>query len=209
MWEWIGQHSDALNVLLSAAMLVVWISYLQVFLQGFQRQRRPKILISRGGGSGLGAHCLLSNMSAESIYIHSLVAKLNDSDEVTFAAVTDLVGDTADEPKRSLRQATLQGPVAAADFIDVGTFESVLRRAGWTIPLEGADDVADFQPIELELTVLATYCSEDLIVGASRCFGIERADHEWTIKPATADTRQIRSRRQRKALHEAYTDYLN
>lgn len=67
MLEWISEHSDALNVLLSAAMLLVWLGYFEVFLRGYRRERRPKILISRGSGSSLRAHCLLSNMSAEAI----------------------------------------------------------------------------------------------------------------------------------------------
>jgi hypothetical protein len=209
MLAWIGEHSGALNVLLSAAMLVVWLFYLQGFLQSFRRERRPRILINRGGGSGPHAHCLLSNMSAEAIYIHSLVAKLNSADKETFAAVTDLVGSSDDEATFSLKESTLQGPVAAGEFLDVGTFENILRRAGWTTTEQRADTMSKSEPIELELTALATYRSEDLIVGASRRFGIEPGDNDWTIKPSTADTQQIRSRRQRRALHKAYTDYLN
>ncbi len=207
MWEWISEHSDALNVLLSAAMLLVWLGYFEVFLQGFRRARRPKILINRGGGSRLHAHCLLSNMSAEAIYIHSLIAKLNSSDEETFAAVTDLVGDD-DEATYSLAEATLQGPVAAGDFLDAGTFESILRRAGWSAPATGADS-GDHRSIEIELTVLATYRSEDLIVGASRRFAVEAAEGGWRVTPRTVATQQIRNKRQRRALLEAYTDYLN
>lgn len=208
MFEWIGEHSNTLNVLLSAAMLVVWLFYLQGFLQGFRRERRPKILINRGGGSSLRAHCLLSNMSAEAIYIHSLVAKLNSSDEEIFAAVTDLVGGSDDETTFSLREATLQGPVAAGDFLDAGTFESILRRAGWSTPATGPDSEAH-PSIEVELTVLATYRSEDLIVGASRRFTVEAAEGRWKITPRTVNTQQIRAKRHRRALLEAYTDYLN
>lgn len=209
MFEWIGEHSNVLDVLLSAAMLVVWLGYLQAFLQGFRRERRPKILINRGGGGSLHAHCLLSNMSAEAIYIHSLVARLNSADEETFAAVTDLVGGTDDVTKFTLKEATLQGPVAAGDFIDAGTFESILGRAGWHTPAAGTDEVANVEPVELELVVVATYRSEDLIVGASRRFSIAAGDSGWTVNPSAVATQQIRSKRQRKALLKAYTDYLN
>ena len=208
MLEWISEHSDALNVVLSAAMLLVWLGYFEVFLRGYRRERRPKILISRGSGSSLHAHCLLSNMSAETIYIHSLIAKLNNSDEETFAAVTDLVGDSEDESRISLKEATLQGPVAAGDFLDAGTFASILRRAGWSAPATGADS-GDHRSIEIELTVLATYRSEDLIVGASRRFAVEAAEGGWRVAPRTVATQQIRNKRQRRALLEAYTDYLN
>ena len=53
-----------------------------------------------------------------------------------------------------------------------------------------------------------------MIVGATRCFELEENDAGtddtgWTIKARTADTRQIRSKTERKALHKAYTDYLD
>lgn len=122
--------------------------------------------------------------------------------------MTDLVGDSDDEARFSLEEATLQGPVAAGDFLDAGTFESILQRAGWSIPATGAD-IGDHQSIEIELTVLATYRSEDLIVGASRRFDVEAADGGWRVTPRTVATRQIRARRRRRALLEAYRDYLN
>jgi hypothetical protein len=211
MWTWISENSGALNVLVSAAMLVVWGVYLQLILQSYRRERRPKILISRGAGTGLRSRCLLSNMSAEAIYIHSLAAKLGLAEEKKFAAVTDL-GDL-DDPGLDGRPKTYQGPVAAGDFIDIGTFEAILGRAGWqSLPDPAA--VQDGGLIELELTVIATYRSEDLIVGATRCFELEANgagadDTGWTIKARTADTRQIRSKTERKALQKAYTNYLN
>jgi hypothetical protein len=211
MWTWISENSGALNVLVSAAMLVVWGVYLQLILQSYRRERRPKILISRGAGTGLRSRCLLSNMSAEAIYIHSLAARLRLADETSFAAVTDM-GDL-DDPGVDRRPKTYQGPVAAGDYLDIGTFESILGRAGWQAPLDPAA-VRDREPIELELTVIATYRSEDLIVGATRCFelkanGAGADDSGWEIKARTADTRQIRSRTERKALHKAYVDYLD
>ena len=211
MWTWITQNSDPLNVLVSAAMLVVWGVYLQLILQSYRRERRPKILINRGAGTGLRSRCLLSNMSAEAIYIHRIAAKLGLAEEQKFAAVTDL-GDL-DDAGPGGRPKTYQGPVAAGDYIDIGTFEAILGRAGWqSLPDPAA--AQNRKPIELELTVLATYRSEDLIVGATRCFGLEADgagadDSGWEIKARTADTRQIRSRAERKALHKAYTAYLD
>ena len=58
--NWIAEHSDLINVLSNIGMLVVWITYLQVFLAGYKRQRKATILINRGGGKGFGAHCLVT-----------------------------------------------------------------------------------------------------------------------------------------------------
>ena len=117
-----------------------------------------------------------------------------------------------DDPSLDGRPKTYQGPVAAGDYIDIGTFEDILGRAGWQALPDHRRSRS--RPIELELTVIATYRSEDLIVGATRCFELEENDAGtddtgWTIKARTADTRQIRSKTERKALHKAYTDYLD
>src|SRR5690606_34596270 len=74
--DWITEHSDLINVMSNVGMLVVWITYLQVFLAGYRRQKKATILINRGGGGGLEAHCLVTNMSAEAIYVHTLIARL-------------------------------------------------------------------------------------------------------------------------------------
>jgi hypothetical protein len=203
MWDWLAANSDVLSVLSSLAMLLVWIVYLQLFLLDYRRGRRPKILINRGIGDGLGSRCLLSNMSAEPIYIHSLVAELASADRRFSAPVTDLVGSDA-EPGSDLRSATLQGPVAHGDFLDVGTFKSILGRAGW----DPAAALADSEPNALTLTALATYGSERLIVGATRRFVIENGDGGWTIRPSTAETEQVRSYVKRRALHQAYARQL-
>ncbi|TNC60456.1 hypothetical protein FHG71_22030, partial [Rubellimicrobium roseum] len=76
MLDWLSANSDAVNVVLNLAMLLVWIVYLQVFVSSYRRQRRANILISVGGGSGLDARCLVSNMSEGAIYIRSLVLDL-------------------------------------------------------------------------------------------------------------------------------------
>lgn len=212
MWQWLTDNSGPLSVLLSAAMLLVWGVYLQLILQSYWRERRPKILINRGAGTGLHSRCLLSNMSAEAIYIHSLAASLGLAGETRFAAVTD--GGAHDDRFLNGRARTYQGPVAAGDYIDVGTFESILNRAGW----EPLPDLTAASPgggqIELKLTVVATYRSEDLIVGATRGFELSAGaigadDTGWTIKARSAETRQIRSRAERKKLHNDYIDYLN
>lgn len=52
MWDWIKDNSDALGLFVSTAMLVVWIVYLQLLLQSYWRERRAKILISRGWARG-------------------------------------------------------------------------------------------------------------------------------------------------------------
>lgn len=206
MLDWLNEHGSALNVLINFAILVVWLVYLQLFLQSYRRARRPKILISRGIGEGLRSHCLLSNMSAESIYIHSLIATLDFSERRYVASVTDLV-EISEESHPTARDATIQGPVSVGGFVDVGAFEDILRRAGWSDWRNRGGDGAG--STTLELTVIATYGSEDLIVGAQRLFDIERREGDWVTTPRSPETRQIRSRAARKALSRTYMSYMN
>ena len=44
--EWLSSHSAALGVIVNAAMLVVWIVYLNIFLVSYLRRRRQCILIT-------------------------------------------------------------------------------------------------------------------------------------------------------------------
>src|SRR3546814_15291717 len=81
MWEWLAGNAEALNVLANVGMLIVWISYLQLFLAGYRRERRSKILVNRGAGTEMTAHYLLTNMSAEAIYVKSHVAPLEAASE--------------------------------------------------------------------------------------------------------------------------------
>ena len=87
-------------------MLLVWIAFLQVFVSSYRRQKRPNILIHRGAGSELEARCLISNMSAEPIYIESLIATVETVDGRWSCPVTE-----ADEGRSDLTLATRQGPM--------------------------------------------------------------------------------------------------
>src|SRR3546814_19596570 len=77
MWEWLAGNAEALNVLANVGMLIVWISYLQLFLAGYRRKRRSKILVNRGAGTELTAHCLPTNHSTNSVYVQNIVAMLD------------------------------------------------------------------------------------------------------------------------------------
>ena len=48
MWQWLSDNADTVNVLANGGMLIVWVTYLQVFLAGYRRERRAKILVNRG-----------------------------------------------------------------------------------------------------------------------------------------------------------------
>ncbi len=138
MFDWISQNKDVLNVLIGFATLMVWVVYAQLLYNGYKRQRRPRIVINRGRYKGVDALCLISNMSAESIFVQHIVARLETDKGDYFQDVTELEqnyqeGDeererqsTSDTP--SLSDSTRQGPLGPGEFVHIGAFNSVIER---------------------------------------------------------------------------------
>lgn len=196
--DWLRQNSEVLNVALNGAMLLVWVLYLQVFLSGFRRQRRAKIVISMGAGAGLDAQCLLSNMSEDAIYVANLIARVEAGDEGWDASFIDRRDVPDEEAGRDPTRRTRQGPLRAGDYMDAGAFRDLL---GHVVP-EGRDPETVFTRVEgiLTVEVVALYAAEDLPVAARRRFRIRPDDDAPRLEPVDLHTEQVRSRRQRRRL---------
>ena len=80
IWPFINENSGALNLFVNTLMLGVWTFYLQMLFTQHRRARLAKILINRGAGHDLEARCIVSNMSAESIYLQALIFEYEDDD---------------------------------------------------------------------------------------------------------------------------------
>lgn len=207
MLDWITQHSDMLSLATNMTMVVIWLVYLQVFLAGFRRQTQPKIVINRAAGSGLDAACFVSNMSSDSIYLESVLTTVRAGSENWEQCVTDF--EVIDERERpnDPRQRTHQGPLHPGDYTSIGSFQSLIERVTRTRKGPTPKDLlARDEPIEIEIMIIADHSSDDLLIGARRTFSIVRDDQGVTISPDTAHTRQIRSRRQRKAIQQIIMD---
>lgn len=202
MWNWINTNVEVLNLGANVAMVLIWLVYLQVFLAGFLRQTRPKIVINRAAGSSLDASCFVSNMSSDAIYIESVIVKLSVGDDSMTGTVTDFEfpGDTAEavDPKRNTHQGTL----APAQYVSLGRFgyliETVASRTG-----HSADKLRSAgHPIAVEITIIADHAAENLLIGARRQFDAEWQDNHWKLSPSTPETPQIRSRAERKKIYK-------
>ena len=73
MLEWITANADLINVFANLGMLGIWAFYLQMLYSSFSRDRRPRLLITRGMRSDLEARCLVTNMSRDTIFIRSII----------------------------------------------------------------------------------------------------------------------------------------
>ncbi|MCP3054062.1 hypothetical protein [Aurantimonas marianensis] len=208
MWNWLSQNTDVLSLAVSMAMLVVWIVYLQLLLNGYRRQRRSSILISRGAGHGIRSRCLITSMSAEPLYVTSIIATLETeakSYEYALTDLRDLPEDLGADPRSSMRQ----GSLSAGEYLDIGHFDEFVSQLVETDPdrarLHNWTDAVN----AIELTVLALYGSDRLPVGASRRFSFVRAEAGgMRISPDTLWTRQLHSRRQRKQLVRKLASHL-
>ncbi|HAB65052.1 MAG TPA: hypothetical protein DCE49_12930, partial [Pseudomonas sp.] len=76
MIDWLMKNQQLVSLLISLSTLLVWMFYAHLLLRNFRRQRQPSLLINRGAGKGLGSLCIISNMSAEPMFINQLVVSV-------------------------------------------------------------------------------------------------------------------------------------
>ena len=186
-------------------MLGVWVVYLQVFLRGYRRQARAKIVINRAVGVTLDAHCFISNMSSHAIYVESVIVTVRAEGVKTSRGVTDF-DILPDNRPTDPRMATHQGPLHSGDQTSIGTFSELIRRVATSQGDKAGEIPKTGQPMIIEVMVIADYQSEELVVGAKREFTAERQGGSWLVRPRSVQTRQIRSWRKRRAIRKIVAD---
>lgn len=202
MLQWMSQNSASLSLFADFAMVTVWLTYLQLFLMSYLRQRQPRILINRRAGRTIDASCLICNMSAEPIYIQNIIASLKSDGDKWTAAVTDL-HEIEKGRTDKVSDATSQGPLGVGECIDMGSFSHLAKRAGKAKNIAVENLSKDYQA--MELTVVAAYGSDKHSVAASREFEIR---DDGALIPKTVTTTQIHSLRKRRQIDRYLIDYL-
>lgn len=206
MLEWIAANSDVLNLIANWAMVVIWIAYLQIFLRSFRRQTQPKIVINRAAGTSLKASCFVSNMSSDAIYIESVIVKIETSSDTVRCCITDFDTFDEDDGNADPKLRTYQGPLSPSQYTSLGKFDDLIgmaaRRKG--VDYERLQSAGD--AVEMEITIIADYASEDLLIGAKRSFRAEWQDDYWRLAEETPGTEQIRSRAERQRIAQLLTE---
>jgi len=202
MLAWISANSDLLNLAANVAMVAIWLAYFQVFLRGFRRQTKPKIVINLAAGSTLDAVCFVSNMSSEAIYIESVLVAVNVGDDMLSWAVTDLETVEDDTGEIDPKQRTHQGPLGSAQYASLGRFDDLMASVARGNGRKLEDLKSSTSEIMVEITIVADYASESMLIGAKRRFRARWEDGHWKLAVATRDTEQIRSRRERQQLYD-------
>lgn len=193
--EWLSEHSDALGLIVNAAMLGVWVFYLNIFLFSYLRQRRPCILITQGAGAGLTAKYFVSNLGLEPIYILDILLAIRTGEKQHVVNVTDRA-QLSDAEQADPREATNQGPLSTGDHESMGQISTLLDRA-----LDGAPEEISLDRVEgVEVTVIAATAARGLLVGARRRYELRREGDGRHLKPASIMAEQITGRRGRRSL---------
>lgn len=205
MIDWLKDNHQLVSLVISASTLLVWVFYAQLLLLNFKRQRKPSLIINRGAGHGLSSLCLISNMSAEPMFINQLVVRIETSKGPLELDVTDIRqsidDETAASPDLAIYQTTHQGPLRSGDFIHIGTFRGMLRgvadRHG--IELDGYRPIGDRKFHTLEIRAVAFYGPERHPIGVLRRFQLaDRGGPDCILIPESPFTEQLLSRRDRR-----------
>lgn len=213
MFDWLVAHQELVTILTSIGTLLIWLVYAQLLYFGFRRQRRPRLIINRGKKKDIHARCIISNMSAEPIYIQHILAELKTTDGKLTMDVTDWEERPSAEEGESTRQApreesssdgTRQGPLQAGDFLYIASFNNLIHSVAEEndISLKDGRPVGDLAFISLTIRLICIYGSEDQPIGAERCFYLKDDKHPYSLVPNNWDTRRLASMWQRRKLRQ-------
>lgn len=192
MLQTLLHYAPLITAAMTCVTALIWVVYLSVFLGSYRRQQRPSILITSGAGKDLDAHCFVTNLGLEPVYLLDVVIDLVEPGGTGARAVI---------PERSehwskrppgedddVRRATNVGPLGSGGERDLGRFRTLIERASIANP----DIKADIAFSSLEVTVVMVTASQAELCGASRCYRIEHGrGGEPRLTARTIKARQL------------------
>ena len=188
MFDWLTDNSAALGLFVDLTLMLVWVTYLNLFLIGFYRQNRSAIHISRAAAENRRARCLLTNMGQQNIFLLAIVVDLKDENGTRRAIATDREEHREDE-YGDLLERTFQGPLEPGQSRDIGSFEELLNRA--ILRLETSCEIEQFDCVTV--TAIAASNQAKSFVAAHKSFTISVPDssQESRFQPESLLTTQI------------------
>ncbi|MDO6823824.1 hypothetical protein [Marinobacter sp. 1_MG-2023] len=158
-------------------------------------------------------------MSAESVFIEYIIAKLETSEGVITMDVTDFEQDynegDEDDQKRtgssdkplsmSVKENTRQGPIEPGGFIHIGTFCELIQRLARSegIQMETDAPEGNLEFHRLTLRLIGIYGPENMPIGAERSFDFKASESHFGLVPTSWDTKQLASMWQRRQLRKS------
>ncbi|ERJ19674.1 hypothetical protein SSPSH_001444 [Salinisphaera shabanensis E1L3A] len=202
MWEWINDNAQALSFFASAGTLGVWLFYAHLLYSGFRRQRQARILVTQGWGQQIDSVCLISNMSQEPIYIHSITMTIRAYDTEYTEAITDFDEAQPRDSESHPKEVTRQGPLRVGEQMNLGTFRSLLRQTAKRHKDLSADESQPLHSLAVrnfKVTVVASYGPEGGLIGAQRKF-LVRGEENQLMRPVAVSTKRMTRRRARQKM---------
>lgn len=188
MWNWLAENASPIQAAVGAITALVWVVYLQILVSGLRRQGRTEILIHLGGSQSLDARAFISNLGFEPIYVLEILLTIWSTDgerETSIADRTEMAKEDLSNPSAT----TFQGPLKSGEFIDIGSFEDLLKRARWNT----SDDLDPGATKRVEVKVAAISAASSAVVASKRLFYVECDGDKCRIRPKTLYATQIRS----------------
>lgn len=152
-------------------------------------------------------------MSAESVFVQYIIAELHTSQGTITMDVTDFEQEynKGDEnPERhnpasgavNVSENTRQGPIKPGGFSHIGTFKELVERIARCegIKMDGHMPQGGLEFTHLTLRLIGIYGPENKPIGAERGFELAYNASEFSLSPASWDTKQLTSMRQRHKL---------
>lgn len=219
MYDWIADHQKVLSVCASLGSVIIWLVYAQLLYLGFRRQRNPRLIINRGRNKDINALCLISNMSAEAVFIEYIIAELETSEGTITMDVTDFeqeYNEGDEDPDGQRRQSsanyqslnvtdnTRQGPLQSGGFLHIGTFCELIHRLARDegIQMQRHTPQGDLEFTRLTLRLIGIYGPEDMPIGAERSFDLAYSTDSLSLRPTSWDTKRLASLWQRRKLRK-------
>lgn len=206
MWEWITANAKVLPLVTTAFTLVVWTVYGQLMAANDKRKRKPRLFVKQGSGHGLDSVCLVSNMSAEAIYIRCVLVSLCVGEQTYRDTIADADKPTNLDAEADPDHNPCHGPLRASETMNLGTFRSLVAQIGeaegLAVDRDATLPIADLKSVTV--TVVTAFGPEESTVGARRHFVVE--NHEQappTLHPDGPFTESLESRSKVRPLKEA------
>lgn len=206
---WIGQNAEVLNVIAQYLTVLVWLTYLQLFMQQFAAARRPRMLIQRGTDKGMDSLCLVANMGEQPMYVECITVVVDAGGSTIQRRVTETrrLRDGHHAASDEADSLMVEGPLKSGTFMSLGTFRKLLEDANAWPPSdrnEPEDNDWASHLDAVEIRVVATFGSADRPIGASRRFAVEHdpmgPDNGVYVRPVRWSTTRLSGFREQAVL---------
>jgi len=201
MISFLSEYAHILNVMLNAAMVLIWVAYLHFFTVNHLRQARNVVHIDLGAAEGAHSRCLVTNLSAKAVYVQAIVAELSSDKHRSMTQITDkdeIRPEDVEDPLSRTNRGTLQ----PGQTMDIGSLENLVSRARIHLSEDWSSDDID----AVTLTVVGISGQAERIFAASKTFEARNNADGRAFVAQKVLTNQLRNRETRAAFSKMLRD---